>query len=250
MALYLVQFAGDFRDAAADAAAIHFQLGFARPARADAAAQTGHHHTQARQPRQLVLHLRQLDLQLALARRGAHGENIQNQRRAVHHAAADDLLQIAHLRARQFVVHDQQIDIRALHHQGNIPRFARADVGAGVHPRAVLVQPSHHLCTCGIGQALQLQQRGRVVRVGDADDDGALRFARFRGQRIGNAAVRVVNLAHQSALRQMRRRERLGQQELILPLAVRHVQKRGGDRNCPAFCVHADGRHRIQFQAL
>ena len=62
-----------------------------------------------RQARQQMLQLRQFHLQFAFARPGALRENIQNQRRAVQHLAAENFFQIAALRGRQFVVEDHRV---------------------------------------------------------------------------------------------------------------------------------------------
>ena len=64
--LHRIQAAAEFRHALADVAAVHFQLRFARPARADAACQPRQHQALPNQAAGLVLQLRQLDLQLAL----------------------------------------------------------------------------------------------------------------------------------------------------------------------------------------
>ena len=76
-----------FADAVADAPAVGFQFLFARSARADAAAQPRKFFAAPGKPRQQIIQLRQLHLQLAFARARVHGENIQNQLRAVNHAA-------------------------------------------------------------------------------------------------------------------------------------------------------------------
>jgi hypothetical protein len=57
---------------------ICLQLRLARPARADAAAQLRHCLAAAGKPRQLVLQLRQLNLQLALAGARVAGKDVQD----------------------------------------------------------------------------------------------------------------------------------------------------------------------------
>ena len=80
---HIVQFGGDFLNAAADDAAVGFQLRFARAARADAPAQPFQMRPLPHQARQQILMLRQLNLHLPLARMGVPPEHIQNQGGAV-----------------------------------------------------------------------------------------------------------------------------------------------------------------------
>ena len=65
----------------------------------------------ADQPRQQVLQLRELDLQLAFARARAPREDVENQLRAIDDLAADRLLDLAQLRRRQLVVEDDDVDV-------------------------------------------------------------------------------------------------------------------------------------------
>ena len=72
-------------DARTNIALIGFQLRFAGASRADAAAETAHFLVPDREPGQIILILCQLDLKLALARFGALGKNIEDERTAVEH---------------------------------------------------------------------------------------------------------------------------------------------------------------------
>ena len=86
-------------DAFLDAPAVGFQLRFAfAAAHADAAALPGEVAPKAGQARQQMLQLRQFDLQFAFPRARPLRENIQNQRGAVQHLAAEDIFQIPALR--------------------------------------------------------------------------------------------------------------------------------------------------------
>ena len=93
---------------------------------------------QTHQPRQAVLHLRQLHLQLALGALRAGGKDVEDQRRAVDDAHAQRVFQIALLRAGQFVVEDGQIDLQRLTVKRQFRRLARADERAGVGPLPLL----------------------------------------------------------------------------------------------------------------
>ena len=68
---HALQILFDFLDAPVDAPPIGLQLRLAGTARADAAAQPGHLHAPAGQPRQQVIQLRQFHLQAAFPRAGA-----------------------------------------------------------------------------------------------------------------------------------------------------------------------------------
>ena len=113
-------------DAPLDLAAVGFQLGFARAARADAAAQLRHRFALAAQPRQHVLQLRQLHLQLAFAGAGVAGKDVQNQLRPVQHAAGQRSLQVAQLRRRKVVVEEHQVGLGGGGDAGESPPLCRS----------------------------------------------------------------------------------------------------------------------------
>jgi hypothetical protein len=117
---------------------VGFQLGFAGSAGADAAAQLRHGFALAGQPRQHVLKLRQLHLQLALAGPCVAGKNIQDQLRAVQHAAGQRRLKIAQLRGRKVVVEEHQIGFGGSGYAGNLLHLAGADQRSRIGPGAPL----------------------------------------------------------------------------------------------------------------
>ena len=129
--------------------------------------------------RQQVLGLRQLDLQAALTRAGAHREDVEDQRRAVQHLHLQRVLEVRLLRRGELVVEDDH----------------RRTAGRGAE-RANLVE----LALAGV--------RGRVRRVetlqAGADDFGArgLRQQREFGERAFAApAVAVVRALHADEVR-------------------------------------------------
>ena len=65
------------------------------PAGADAAAEALEVRPQTTHPREVVLQLRQLDLQLALSGVGVRGEDVEDDRRPVDHRHAERLLEVA-----------------------------------------------------------------------------------------------------------------------------------------------------------
>ena len=104
-----------------------------------------------RQSRQQMLQLRQLDLQLAFTGPGPLSENIQNQRRAIQNLAIEDLLQIAALRRRKFVVENDRIDIRPAAMQRKLVRLAFANERPGAGRGHFLQAIADHLASSGGG---------------------------------------------------------------------------------------------------
>src|SRR5262245_58382094 len=98
-------------DPCADAPPVGLELGFARASGANTAAKARQRVAGADQPRQQVFQLRELDLQLALARPRATGEDVEDQLSAIDDLAADRLLDLAQLRGRQLVVEDEDVDV-------------------------------------------------------------------------------------------------------------------------------------------
>src|SRR5687767_2717863 len=90
--------------------AVGLEFRFARSAGADAAAEPGQRGPGAREPRQHVLELRQLDLPLALARPRAARENVEDQLRAIDDLAVNTLFDMPQLRRSELVVEDDDID--------------------------------------------------------------------------------------------------------------------------------------------
>ena len=82
----------------ADPPAIGLELRFAGAARADAAAQPRQRGGRADEPRQQVLQLRELDLQLAFARPRAPREDVEDELRAIDDLAVERLLEVPQLR--------------------------------------------------------------------------------------------------------------------------------------------------------
>ena len=77
------------------------------PLRADAAAEPRQRRAGADEPRQQVLQLRELDLQLAFARAGAPRKDVEDELRAIDDLSADLFLDLPQLRRRQLVVEDR-----------------------------------------------------------------------------------------------------------------------------------------------
>jgi hypothetical protein len=76
-----------------------------------------------------MLELSQFNLQLALARAGALGENVENERGAVKHLAIEDAFEIAALRRGKFVVENDRVHVMATAMLRKLVRLAAADEG-------------------------------------------------------------------------------------------------------------------------
>ncbi len=154
-------------DALADMPAVGFQLGFARASGANGAAaaarrlpdQVGPHPGK---PRQQILILRQLHLQLALSGFGSVRKNIQNQAVSIHHPAFHNIFQSSGLRGGNFVVKYQQLQLVLPHKLGDLLGLALADKGMGVWGVSILCGGKNTLAACGFQQLLQLRHGIRV----------------------------------------------------------------------------------------
>ena len=145
-------------DARPNPAAIGFELGFAGAARADAAAQPRQRRAGADQPRQQILQLRELDLQLAFARPRAPREDVENELRAVDDLAADLVFDLPQLRGRQLVVEDDEVGARFGARGGERLDLAGAEKRRRIGLRPLLQNAQHDL---GAGR---LRQSGRARR--------------------------------------------------------------------------------------
>ncbi len=133
-------------DALADQAAVGFELGFTRPAQADAAAalalEVG---PAAHEARGHVLQLREFDLQLAFERARALRKDVEDQAAAVEHAALQFLLEIAFLAGAQRAVDDDEIGGERFDARAQFLDLAGADQEAGIGGLAGGRQHFEHL---------------------------------------------------------------------------------------------------------
>ena len=158
----------EHRDLVANHSAVGFELRLAGPAQSDTAANTRQVGPHAREPRQQVLELRELDLELGFVAARARREDVEDDLGAVHDAHAETLFELDALHRRErFVEQDQR---RAGGGQLALQRFdlalAEIEVGSGsVDP---LDGPADDLRPGGIGEPLELLQMfidvHRVVR--------------------------------------------------------------------------------------
>ena len=115
MHLHAVELPANLHHLPSNRPAVGLELGLARSARADAAPQPLEVRPLADEPRQQVGELRELDLQLALARARALGEDVEDQRRPVDDLDAEHLGDVALLDRRERIVGDEE-------HRGGLAR--------------------------------------------------------------------------------------------------------------------------------
>src|SRR4051812_12463988 len=102
------------RDSFLDAAAIYFELGFARSARADAAGLTRKVAPHSSEARQKILQLRELDLQTAFTASRSLSKNVEDELGAIEDLAREQVFKIATLSRRKFVVENHRSDVLVL----------------------------------------------------------------------------------------------------------------------------------------
>ena len=171
-------------DAAVNFSAIGFELGFARAAGADAAAQLRHLDSAPAQPGQHVLQLRQLHLQLAFPGTRMFREDVEDQLSAVDHAGVDQFLDVALLRSREVVIEQQQIGGDRSGGARDLFQLAASDQGGGIGAVAVLQKFPDDLGAGTDGQGAQLVERLFGGEFGDVRGLGR----QFRG---GTVASRL-----------------------------------------------------------
>jgi len=146
-------------DAVLHAAAVGFQLRFTlAAAHADAALLARQVAPEPCQPGQKVLELGQFDLEFALARASALGEDVQDQRGAVQDLAVEGLFQVAALGGAQLVIEDDRIDVRFAAVRREFLGLAFADVGCGARGGHLLEAIPDHLAPGTGGQLRKLIQ--------------------------------------------------------------------------------------------
>ena len=133
------------------------------PAAPAAAALAAQGFAQPLQARQLIAQRGKLGLQLALIRRGAGTENLQNQHRAVQHLDLQCRRQVADLAAGQLAVKDRGCRVHILADQPRLGDLALAQQRCGLGRRALLHDLGHGVHAVGVGQRPQLVQAARHI---------------------------------------------------------------------------------------
>jgi hypothetical protein len=159
-----------------DEAAVRFELGFARSAQADAALLALEVGPAAGQAGGKMRELGELHLQLAFGAARAQREDVENEARAVDHAALELFLEVALLHAGQRVVEDHEIG-RGLAASGvDLVDLAFACEERGVGARAPSRDRADDERACGHGELGELLPAivAAVVAEVEHDEQGAI----------------------------------------------------------------------------
>jgi len=133
-------------------APVGFKLGFARTARADSAAQSGHGRAVASQTGQKIIQLRQLDLQLAFAGSRAPREDVENQLGPIENLHVQSFLQITLLRGSKLLIEHDHRRIVKVHLRLELVDFTGTDQGGRIGARAGLDGAIRHARPSSGGQ--------------------------------------------------------------------------------------------------
>ena len=182
VALQPRQAAAQRRDPVAGEAAVGLDLGLARAPGADPAPEPLEVGPQAPHPRQVVLELGQLDLELALGRVGVVGEDVEDDRGAVDHRHAQRRLEVALLARRQLVVAGDEVGVAGGDLLLQLGELAAAEVAVGVGRGALLdrLAGGRDARRCAAAPSARRAGRRRSRAVGDADRQRPLARPRVR----------------------------------------------------------------------
>ena len=131
------------RDPVAGEAPVCLDLGLAGAPGTDSAAEALEVRPQPPHPRQVVLELRQLDLELALGTVGVGGEDVENDRRPVDHRHTECRLEVALLARRQLIVAGDQIGVGDGHLRLQLIELSGPEIRVRVGTIAALDELSH-----------------------------------------------------------------------------------------------------------
>ena len=164
MVRYLLEPPLQVGDLAPDHPPVGLELGLARPAQSDTAADARQVGPHPREPREQVLELRQLDLHLRLGRARAGREDVEDHLGAIHHAHRECFLQARPLHRRERFVEQQQRRARLLKDALELVDLSLPEVERGGGGLDALVGSPHHLRAGRVGEPAELVEM--VVHLG------------------------------------------------------------------------------------
>ena len=145
---------------ALDMAPVCFKFALARSSRADTAAEPRKLKSLADKARHGIFQLRQLYLELTLARHGMQCENIEYEHTAVYHVdIADIILKIPYLRGRKLTVEYHCVNLVIFAKLGKLADLSLSDICPRIGRFLILHHPRKNLNPCRFAQALQLRER-------------------------------------------------------------------------------------------
>ena len=160
LALQFFEFFAQQFDAHAEQAPVGFQLRLARAAQTNAAFLPLQVGPATHQARRQVLQLRQLDLNLALVALGALRENIQDQRRAIHHPRLQMCFEIALLRRCEDVIEHHHFRPAGGDGGGDLLHLAAAGIQGRIR---LLAAPRHQRLLFQAGTGTQEFEFGHRI---------------------------------------------------------------------------------------
>ncbi len=168
------------RDAVARQAAVGLDLGLAGASGADPASESLEVRPQAPHPREVVLELGELDLELSLGAVGMVGEDVEDHGRAVDHRHPQLLLEVPLLPGNELVVTRNEVGVRARDLGLDLGELPATQVAVRVRSRANLDDLPDVRDPRRAQELLQLRQRIAVAGRGghDAHAQRALTGAR------------------------------------------------------------------------
>ena len=165
------------RDLAARDPPVGLELGLAGAARSDAGAERTGAAAEALEvlphpahPRQVVLELRELDLELSLGAPRMLGEDVEDQLRPVDDARRKRVLERLLLGRLELVVDDQHLGLGVLVRLLQLLELPLADVRARIRARTLLDELADRLDARGAGELAQLAEL--LLGVGGLGEDG------------------------------------------------------------------------------
>ncbi len=147
---------------------VGFQFLFAGSAHPDAprraasaafAAEAGHLRAASGQPRQQIIQLRQFHLQLAFTAARVTRENIENELRAIDHAALGDFFDVALLHRGKIAVENDQRRVVGVRRRAHLFEFASANQRGGIRGVAHLKNRAGHFAAGAFRQFHEFGQR-------------------------------------------------------------------------------------------
>ena len=153
-------------------AAVGLQLRLARASRADAAAEAFEVLPHAPHARQVVLELRELDLELSLSRHRVLGEDVEDQLRAVDDARVERILERSLLRRVELGVDEEHLGARLLVRTLQLLELPLSHIGSRVGPGPVLHELADRLDSRGPGELVELGELLGLVHALREDGHG------------------------------------------------------------------------------
>ena len=187
----------DAADALLDAPTVQLELFLAGALEPDAAFLALQMRPEPAQAGNQIVELGQLDLEAALQRLGALGEDVENELGAVHHAHAEDLLEGSPLGGRKIVVEDDELGSGGLDVRRDLERLAPANVGGRMEGAQAAQGLAGDLGAGRVGQSAQfaegiLDLGARLVSQRSGDQPGELRSVRLGGMHHGHRGYRAL----------------------------------------------------------